>query len=85
MVSGGERLGSPLVGMVYPSLQFLQGNFTPIGEPFFHVCEVWESLVWGEGYLRSCLLMDDRSEAFVQPAFEEKVSQIHYNTKHWGR
>ena len=44
-VSGVERLGSPLVGMVYASLQFLQGDFTPIGEPFFRACEVRESRV----------------------------------------
>ena len=84
-VSGGERLGSPLVGMVYASWQFLQGKFTPIGEPFFRARDVWERLVWGEGRLRSRLLTDDRSEASVQPAFREKVSRIHYSTKHWGR
>ena len=48
-VSGGERLGSPLVGMAYASLQILQGKFTPIGESFFRACEVWESLVWVRG------------------------------------
>ena len=68
-MSGGERLGSPLVGMVYTSLKFLQGRLTPIGESFFRACEVWESLVWGEGYLRSHLLTDDHSNASVQPAF----------------
>ena len=62
-------LGSPLVGMVYASLQFSQGKFTPIGESFFCACEVWESLVWGEGHLRSRLLTDDHSKASVQPPF----------------
>ena len=32
--------GTPLVGVMYVALQFLQGKFTRIGEPFIRACEV---------------------------------------------